>query len=78
MKKVKSDNFMNKVLIFIAVVLVVFTIVNLWLFFKIGAVPDVLITSVFAACLGEMSLTSWIKNTKQKYRDDAPFEEEEE
>ena len=76
--KNNNDNFINKVLVFIAIVLVVFTIANLLIFLKIGAVPDVLITSVFAACLGEMSLTSWIKNTKQKYSDNEPTYTDEE
>ncbi len=74
MKNIKTSNV---VLIVIAIVLIVFTTVCLYLFAKIGSVPDSLIGAVFGSALGEMGFMSWIRNTKQKYRDDAPLEEEE-
>ena len=64
--------FMNKVIIFIAIFLIVFTAINLFIFYRIGNSPDVLITAVFSACLGELGFMSWIKNTKQKYIDTEP------
>ncbi len=66
-EKMKTSNI---VLIVIAIVLIAFTITNLVLFARIGAVPDTLITAVFAACLGEFGFLAWIRNTKQKYGDE--------
>lgn len=74
-KKIKTSNI---VLIVIAIMLIIFTTVMIYCFLKIGSCPDILITSVFAACLGELGFLSHIKTTKQKYRDDAPYEDEEE
>lgn len=78
-KKMKTSNV---VLIVIAIILILFTITNLILFAKIGAVPDVLITSVFAACLGEFSVLGVIKTSKIKHGaddiDDEICNEEEE
>lgn len=34
-----------------------------------GAVPDTLITCVFAAAVGECSITGWIKTTKGRHQD---------
>lgn len=73
-KKIKTSNI---VLAVIAIVLITFTITCLWIFARIGSEPSSLIVSVFGACLGEFGFLAWIRNTKQKYRDDAPFEGEE-
>ena len=71
----KKNRTSKIVLIVIAIVLTMFTIANLLIFVRIGAVPDVLITSVFAACLGELGFLSWIRNTKQKYSDDEQYDD---
>lgn len=64
-------------LIIIATVLIIFTIINLVIFTKLGSVPDVLITAVFGACLGELGFMSLIRTTKQKYPDpNTGFDEE--
>lgn len=52
-KKRKPKHAMDLVLTIIAIVLIVFTTVMVITYWKIGGVPDVLITAVFGACLGE-------------------------
>lgn len=60
------------VLLFLFVVLTIFTISMIVTFNKVGSCPDVLITSVFAAVLGELGFLSWIRNTKTRYGNDEP------
>ena len=61
---------MDKILVVIAAVLIVFTTTMIVTFWHLGSVPDILITSVFAACLGEFGFMAWIKNTKERTRDE--------
>lgn len=65
----KKNRTSKIVLIVIAIALSAFTIANLFIFTKIGAVPDVLITSVFTACLSEAGFLAWIRTAKEKYKD---------
>ena len=37
------------------------------LYEETGGVPDTLVTCVFGACTGELSIMGWIKSTKDKY-----------
>lgn len=64
-----SINKMDVILIIIAVTLVVFTLKMIELFETYMAVPDTLITCVFAVCGGECGAMSWIKTSKEKYQD---------
>lgn len=64
-----SINKMDVILIIIAVALVVFTLKMIALFETYMAVPDTLITCVFAVCGGECGAMSWIKTSKEKYQD---------
>lgn len=64
-----SINKMDVILIIIAVTLVVFTLKMIALFETYMAVPDTLITCVFAVCGGECGAMSWIKTSKEKYQD---------
>lgn len=73
----RNDNFMNKILIALGVFLLIFTITMIVTFWFKFSVPDTLITAVFGICASECGIMGWIRNTKQKYRDDAPFEGEE-
>ena len=75
MKK-KKDNFMNKVLIFMAVFLLLFTVTMIVTFWAKLSVPDTLIVSVFGIFSSECFVMSWIKNTNQKYPDTTESEEE--
>ena len=59
---------MNVVLIIIGVILVVFTSAMVWLFYTTGAIPDTLVTCVFAACGGEFGVMGWIKTTKDRHQ----------
>ena len=65
MKKQKKT--MDLILVVIAVVLVAFTVAMIVTFWRVGGVPDVLITAVFGACLGEFGFMAWIKNVKERY-----------
>ena len=67
----KPIGTMNIVLIFIALVLLVFVAVMIWLYYHTGGIPDTLVTCVFAACGGECGVMGWIKTTKDRYRDRA-------
>lgn len=60
---------MNLALLFVAVSVVVFTVVMIDLFKTYGAIPDTLCVSVFGVLGGECGALAWIKNTKEKHRD---------
>ena len=62
-------NKMDVILIIIAVTLVAFTMKMIDLFETYMAVPDTLITCVFAVCGGECGAMSWIKTSNEKYRE---------
>lgn len=66
MKKIGT---MNLVLIFIALFLLAFTAVMIWLHVSTGAIPDTLCTCIFAACGGECGAMAWIKTTKERQRE---------
>lgn len=59
----------NKILIILAVFLLIFTAGMIAIFCVKGEVPDTLITCVFAACTGELSVCGWIKTTKDKNKE---------
>lgn len=60
---------MNLALLFVAVSLIVFTVVMVDLFKTYGTIPDTLCLSVFGVLGGECGALAWIKNTKEKNRD---------
>lgn len=66
MKKIGT---MNLVLIFIALFLLAFTAVMIWLHVSTGTIPDTLCTCIFAACGGECGAMAWIKTTKERQRE---------
>lgn len=65
-KKRLKLHTMDLILVIIAVALLVFTIDMRNTFKETGAVPDVLVTCVFAALAGECGAMAWIKTTKEK------------
>lgn len=65
----KSGRTMNTILLVVAVLLILFTLKMIHVFETTGAVPDTLITCVFAALGGECGIMGWIKTTKDKYKD---------
>ena len=72
--KDKKINKMDVMLLVIALMLIAFTVVMIVTFWHANEVPDVLITAVFGACIGECSIMGWIKNTNKKYDE---YDEEE-
>lgn len=68
MKK-KQLRTMDVVLMVIAVFLLLFIAVLLWLYYRTGAIPDTLCTCVFAVCGGECGVMGWIKTTKERQRE---------
>lgn len=62
-KKLKT---MDVALVVLLLVMLTFTSVMIWIFLKVGSVPDSLVTAVFAVCGGECGVMGWIKTTKDK------------
>lgn len=60
---------MDIILIIVGVSLLSFTIAMIRLFREYGAVPDTLVTCVFAALGGECSIMGWIKTTKERNKE---------
>lgn len=67
--KKKDAGTMNLILLVMAVFLLMFVILLLWLYYRTGGIPDTLCTCVFAACGGECGIMGWIKTTKERQRD---------
>ena len=66
-----GKGMMDRIIAVIAVVLILFTVAMIVTYWRIGGIPDTLVTAVFAACLGEFGFMAWIKNVKERYGDDA-------
>lgn len=66
----------NIALIVVSFTLLIFTLVMIATFFKMGAIPDTLVTCVFGACTGELGILGWIKNTKVKNSNEEDAEDE--
>ena len=64
MKEKKNVRTMDIILAVIAVFLLLFIAVLLWLYYQTGAIPDTLCTCVVAGCGGECGLMVWIKTLK--------------
>lgn len=62
----KKDGLMDKILVFITVLLIVFSISMIILYILTGGIPDTLVTCVFSVCGGECGIMGWIKTTKDK------------
>lgn len=60
---------MDKVLIILGIFILIFTGVMIYLFITYQTIPDVLCTCVFGACVGECGGMSWIKSTKERYKE---------
>lgn len=65
----KKIGTMDVILIIIGVCLLAFTICMIVLFRIYGAVPDTLVTCVFATLGGECGIMGWIKTNKDKRTD---------
>ena len=60
---------MDKILVIVGVVLLLFTITMIVVFLICGSIPDTLCTCVFTALGGECGVMGWIKTAKEKYRE---------
>ena len=65
-KKLKT---MDLILAVLLTVMVLFIITMVWVFLRMGAVPDTLIVSVFAFFGLECGVMGWIKTTKDRLED---------
>lgn len=65
-KPKKSVGTMNVILVIVGVCLLVFTVYMIELYKLYGAVPDTLVTCVFACLGGECGVMGWIKTSKDK------------
>ena len=65
----KRIRTMDVILIVIAVVLLIFISLLLWMYYRTGGIPDTLCTCVFGVCGGECGVMGWIKTTKDKQQD---------
>lgn len=66
MKKIKT---MDLILALIAVLTILFVIVNLILFDLHETIPSTLVTCWFSAVVGEFGVLGWIKTVKLKQQD---------
>lgn len=65
-KKIKTSNV---ALVIVSVTLILFTVYMCQIFKETGAVPDTLITCVFAVCGTECGALAWIRTSKEKYKE---------
>ena len=65
----KGIGVMDIILIIVGVSLLSFTVYMIHLFQIYGAVPDTLVTCVFACLGGECGIMGWIKTTKDRRRE---------
>lgn len=65
-KKKKKIGVMDKVLVLEAMVLIAYTVADLWIFYRVGAEPTTLTACVFGVCGLENGVMGWIKTNKDK------------
>lgn len=68
-QKKSSVGVMDIILIIVGISLLLFTTAMIKLFREYGAVPDTLITCVFATLGGECGIMGWIKTTKDRNKE---------
>lgn len=68
-KPKKTVGTMNVILAVVGICLLVFTVYMIELYKLYGAVPDTLVTCVFASLGGECGVMGWIKTTKDRNRE---------
>ena len=65
----KRIGVMDIILVFIALTLIIFSVLMLRTFWLYGAIPDTLCTCVFAVLGTECGAMAWIKTTKERYKE---------
>lgn len=68
-KPKKSVGTMNIILAVVGICLLAFTAYMIEIYKAYGAVPDTLVTCVFACLGGECGVMGWIKTTKDRNRE---------
>lgn len=68
-KPKKSGATMNVILAVVGICLLAFTVYMIELYKLYGAVPDTLVTCVFACLGGECGVMGWIKTTKERNKE---------
>lgn len=68
-RKKSGIGVMDIILIIVGISLLAFTVAMIQLFREYGAVPDTLVTCVFAALGGECGIMGWIKTTKDRNKE---------
>lgn len=68
-KKRKSIGVMDIILIVVGISLLSFTVCMIEIYKTYGAVPDTLVTCVFACLGGECGIMGWIKTSKDRRKD---------
>ena len=68
-RKKKKIRTRDIVLTIVALFLLVFVVVMMWMYYRTGGIPDTLCTCVFAICGGECGIMGWIKTTKERCQD---------
>lgn len=62
---------MDVILVIVALAALLFTLAMIQIFREQGAIPDTLVTCVFAVLGGECGAMAWIKTNKDKQQDRA-------
>lgn len=65
----KKRGTMDRILVFIAILLLVFSVAMIIIYIRTGGIPDTLVTCVFGVCGGECGVMGWIKTTKEKIQE---------
>lgn len=68
-QKKSSLGVMDIILIIVGISILLFTVAMIKLFREYGAVPDTLVTCVFATLGGECGIMGWIKTTKDRNKE---------
>lgn len=68
-KRCSGVKTMDVILIIMGVFLLLFTVCMIIFFCLYGAIPDTLVTCVFATLAGECGIMGWIKTSKERYRE---------
>jgi flagellar basal body-associated protein FliL len=71
----KQKHTMDIILVILAIFLLAFVGVMLWMYYITGGIPDTLCSCVFAICGGECGIMGWIQTTKSKMQPDEEKEE---
>jgi hypothetical protein len=68
-RKNKKIGAMDVILVIVGISLLAFTVAMIQIFREYGAVPDTLVTCVFATLGGECGIMGWIKTTKDRNKE---------